>query len=127
MYIICKVANMVRSLIKKEFKGVEACIKYGYPEGWFYTVQPKVWMDQDHILDWVNFVWDPYTKGSRHGGQNRYLLMDELSVHLMRSVCNSINKCDTEVEFIPGGYTGCLQILDTGVNKSFKRYLREDF
>jgi hypothetical protein len=49
--------------------------------------------------------------------------MENFSVHLMCSVCNSINKCGTEVEFIPGGYTGCLQILDKGVNKPFKGYL----
>jgi hypothetical protein len=53
--------------------------------------------------------------------------MDEFSVHLMRSVCNSINKCGTGVEFIPGDYTGCLQILDKGVNKPFKGYLRDEF
>jgi hypothetical protein len=23
------------------------------------------WMDQDCMLDWVDCVWDPYTKGSR--------------------------------------------------------------
>jgi hypothetical protein len=53
--------------------------------------------------------------------------MDELLVYLMRYVCNSINKCGTEVEFIPESYMGCLQILDKGVNKPFKGYLQDDF
>jgi hypothetical protein len=114
-YIIYKGKNTPQSLIKKEFKDVEARTKYGYPEVQFYTVQPKVWMDQDHIMDWVNYVWGPYAKGSHHYGKDTYILMDELSVHFMHFVCNSINKCGTEVEFIPGGYTGCLQILDKGV------------
>jgi hypothetical protein len=105
-YIIYKGANTPRSLIKKEFKDVEACTKYGYPEGQFYTVQPKVWMYQDHMLDWVNCVGDPYTKGSPCDGRDMYLFVDEFSAHLKRSVCNSINKCCTDVEFIPGGYTG---------------------
>jgi hypothetical protein len=54
-------------------------------------------------------------------------LMDEFSVRLMRSVCNIINKCDTEVEFNTGGYKECLQILDKRVNKPFKGYLQEEF
>jgi hypothetical protein len=65
-YIIYKSANMLRSLIKKEFKDVEAHTKYGYTEGQLYTVQPKAWMDQYHMLDWVNYVWDPHTKASRN-------------------------------------------------------------
>jgi hypothetical protein len=51
-----KGANTPRSLIKKEFKEIEARTKYGYPEGQLNTVQPKAWMDQDHMLDWVNCV-----------------------------------------------------------------------
>jgi len=31
----------------------------------------------------------------------------------------------TEVEFIPGGYTGALQVLDKGVNKPFKNHYRQ--
>jgi hypothetical protein len=53
--------------------------------------------------------------------------MDEFSIHLMRSVCNSINKCGTEVEYITRGYIGLLQILDKGVNTPFKWYLRDEF
>jgi hypothetical protein len=53
--------------------------------------------------------------------------MDELSVHLMQSVCNRINKCGSKVEFIPGGYTRYLQILVKGVNNLFKQYMREEF
>jgi hypothetical protein len=127
LYIIFKCANTMWSLIKKEFNDVEARTKFGYPEGQFYTVQPKAWMDQDHMLDWVKCVWDPYNKGSHCDGQDMYLLMEELLVHFMHYVCNSKNKCGTEVEFIPEGYTGCLQILDKGVNKPFKGYLREEF
>jgi hypothetical protein len=53
--------------------------------------------------------------------------MDEFWFHLMSSFCNNINKCGTEVELIPVGYMGCLQILDKGVNKPFKGYLRDEF
>jgi hypothetical protein len=57
-------------------------------------------MYQDCMLDWVDWVWDLYNKGSRHGGRDTCLLMDECSVHLMLSVCNRMNKCGSEVEFI---------------------------
>jgi hypothetical protein len=53
--------------------------------------------------------------------------MDEFSVHLMGEINHKINKLGTETEFIPGGYTGCVQVLDKGVNKPFKHYARDEF
>jgi hypothetical protein len=119
-YLIYKGANTPWSKIKKEFKDVEARATYGYPEGKFYMVQTKAWTNQDRMLDWDDWFWDPYNNGSHHGGRDTYLLMDKLFVHLMKYVCNIINKCGSEVEFIPGVYTGCLQILDKGINNPFK-------
>jgi hypothetical protein len=48
-------------------------------------------------------------------------------MHLMASIWNAISRLGTEVEIVPGGYTGSVQILDKGINKSFKGYLREEF
>jgi hypothetical protein len=31
-----------------------------------------------------------------------------------------------EVDFIPAGYTACLQVMDKGLYKPFKPYLREE-
>jgi hypothetical protein len=45
----------------------------------------------------------------------------------MGSFKNQINKLETEVDIIPGGYTGPVQVLDKGVNKSFKGYIRDQF
>jgi hypothetical protein len=45
----------------------------------------------------------------------------------MGSINNRINELGTEVDIIPGGYTGSVQVLDKGVNKPFKGYLREQF
>jgi hypothetical protein len=126
-YIIYKDSNTPQSQIKKELKYVEARAKYGYPGGQFYTVQSKTWVDQDRMMDWVGWVWDPYTKGSHNDGQDTCLLMDEFSFHLMRYVCKIMNKCGSEVEFIPRGYKGCLQTLDKWINKPFKQYLRNEF
>ena len=56
-----------------------------------------------------------------------YLLMDEFLVHLMTSCCNAINECWSEVDYILGGYTSRLQVMDVGLNKPFKGYVREAY
>jgi hypothetical protein len=53
--------------------------------------------------------------------------MDEFSVHLMGEINHKINKFGTETELFPVGYTGCVQLLDKGLNKHFKQYFREEF
>jgi hypothetical protein len=45
----------------------------------------------------------------------------------MGSINNPIDKLGAEVDIIPGGYTGLVQVLGKGVNKPFKGYLREKF
>ena len=39
----------------------------------------------------------------------------------------AIQASGTEVEFIPGGYTGALQVLDKGVNKPFKQFVQQAY
>jgi hypothetical protein len=45
----------------------------------------------------------------------------------MGEINHKINKLGTETEFIPGVYTGYVQVLDKCVNKPFKKYTREEF
>jgi hypothetical protein len=40
---------------------------------------------------------------------------------------NALQDTGTEVDFVVGGYTGCVQILDKGINRPFKGYARENF
>jgi hypothetical protein len=84
-------------------------------------------MDEQSTMKWVDEVRGPYTKDSLRGGRETYLLKDEFSMHLMESVNNQINNLGTEVDIIPGEYTGSVQVLDKGVNKPFKGYLRDQF
>ena len=56
-----------------------------------------------------------------------YLLMDEFSVHLVTSCCNAIKECGSEVDYILRGCTSRLQVMDVGVNKPFKGYVREAY
>jgi hypothetical protein len=76
-FVIFKGAKTSCSKIMKEFDSVESWSKFGYPEGMFYTVQSKAWMDKARMHDWIDTVWSPYTKGTRRGGRDTYLLMDE--------------------------------------------------
>jgi hypothetical protein len=55
------------------------------------------------------------------------MIMDDFKVHLMSSCLNDLQDTGTEVDFGVGGYTGCVQILDKGINRPFKGYARENF
>jgi hypothetical protein len=37
----------------------------------------------------------------------------------------SAQRAGVEVDFIPAGYTSCLQVLNKGVNKPFKQFIRQ--
>ena len=53
--------------------------------------------------------------------------MDEFQVHLMATSLYAAKVCGTAVDFICGGYTSKLQVLDVGVNKPFKGYVRDAY
>jgi hypothetical protein len=48
------------------------------------------------------------------------LLMDEFSVPLVSSFFNQIKDCGPEIEFVIEGNTTKFQVMDVGVNKTFK-------
>jgi hypothetical protein len=84
-------------------------------------------MDQKHFLDWNTKVWTPFTQPPAASGHGSYMIMDEFKVHLLGTCLNAIQNTGTEVDFVIGGYTGCVQIIDKGVNRPFKSYAREEF
>jgi hypothetical protein len=45
----------------------------------------------------------------------------------MGTCLDDIQNTGTEVDFAIGGYTGCIQIIDKGVNRPFKTYACEEF
>ena len=93
----------------------------GYPQSIVYSVQPKAWDDCATHKQWIEKVWWPFCE---QRGQSTYLINDEFKVHLMGDIVRLTQERGTEVEFIPGGYTGALQVLDKGVNKPFKNHYR---
>ena len=68
-------------------------------------------------------VWKPFFNGKN----SSYLLIDEFSVRLMSACVGSVQDCSTEVDFILNQYTDKLQVLDVGVNKPFKQYIKQCF
>jgi hypothetical protein len=111
----------------KEFSTEEKRYEHGYPEESLYAVQDKAWMDQKRFLDWNTRVWTPFTHRPSASGHGSYMIMDEFKVYLMGIFLNAIQNTGTEVDFVIGGYTGCVQILHKGVNRPFKSYAREEF
>jgi hypothetical protein len=55
------------------------------------------------------------------------MIMNKFKVNLMGTCLNAIQNTGTEVDFVSGGYTGCVQILDKGANRPFKLYVLEEF
>lgn len=96
----------------------------GFPDDVELSVQPKAWMDEGQMLRWIDAVWKPHAVSQR---KIVYLIMDECPSHLTSAVRRAFADCHTEVDYIPGGYTSKLQVLDVGVNKPFKQYLRYTF
>ena len=94
----------------------------GYPHANMkYTVQHTGWMDTTTYDTWVQQVLHPYFN-QQHG----YLIQDSFSVHLHRKSIRALNDIGVETDFIPGGCTPVLQVMDKGVFKPFKDYIRQE-
>ena len=89
-----------------------------------YVCQEKALVDQRIFKHWIAEVWRPFTV---ERADKTYLLVDEFSDHLMTTCCNIFKECGLEVGYILGHYTSKLQVMDVGVNKPFKGYVREAY
>jgi len=95
-----------------------------YPPGLVYQCQEKAWMDEATMLDWVETVWKPFTESVN--SKPTLLLLDWAPAHVVSSVKAAIATCNTELEFVPKGYTSKCQVLDVGINKPFSDYIRNN-
>ncbi len=92
------------------------------PKGVVCTVQPKAWMDEKLMFEWITKVWIPYV------GKNRALLcLDTFSAHLTEAVREEFARIGSKLLIIPGGCTSVLQPLDVSLNKPFKSYIRRQW
>jgi len=95
-----------------------------YPPGLIYQCQEKAWMDENTMLQWVDTVWKPFTEQVNKAPT--LLLLDWAPAHVVASVKTAISNCNTELEFIPKGYTSKCQVMDVGINKPFSDYIRNN-
>lgn len=57
--------------------------------------------------------------------KNAYLLIDDFSPYLLASCFNLIMGYGTEVDYILGGTTSYLQVMNVGIKKPFKGHIRQ--
>ncbi len=53
--------------------------------------------------------------------------MDSCAVHETAAIKEALGNHDNKVLFIPRGFTSRLQVLDVGINRPFKHYMRQQF
>jgi hypothetical protein len=112
-YIVFKGSNGRGGRIRQELEK-----RVGYPEGVELMVQPKAWFNEEIMLDWVDRVWKPFAV--RDNNKLCYLLIDEFPGHMTTAVKEAFDDCKTIVDYIPGGFTDRLKVIDFGINKPFK-------
>jgi hypothetical protein len=119
-YVIFKGSSKGTGRVQREFLNPQ----FFYPAGMAYAVQHKAWMDEEKMIDWIAKVWRPWA-ATKDG--KTYLLLDEFAAHMTTAVREALADCDTEVDFVLGGYTSKLQVMDVGLNRPFKDSIRQEF
>uniref|UniRef100_A0A1A8FLA7 DDE-1 domain-containing protein n=1 Tax=Nothobranchius korthausae TaxID=1143690 RepID=A0A1A8FLA7_9TELE len=87
--------------------------KEKFPAGVIIKVNPKGWMDEDMMVAWL-----------RETGRLLPLICDSMRAHLTDAIKIQVKRMNTELTVILGGLTKELQLLDFGVNRSFKVKVR---
>ena len=128
-YIIFKGMDTSGGLISRQLKRVEAAKDEvetldGFPTSNGYAVQENGWMNSKLMLDWVEKCFRPWAEAT---AGPKILILDEFSGHMTTEVRAAVVDCGVFLEFIPGGYTWRLQVLDVGINKPFKNHLRDSY
>ena len=95
-----------------------------YPTRCYYSVQENTWNDSIHMIEWIKYVWQPWTETKN---KPTMLILDEFTGHMTAEVRSALAKCGTHVEYIPGGFASNLQVMDVGFNKPFKDRYRHQF
>jgi DDE superfamily endonuclease len=58
---------------------------------------------------------------------NVNLSLDSFAIYMTSKVQVTFSRCNTEIDFLPEGFTSRLQVMDVGANKPFKGYIRDEF
>ncbi len=85
------------------------------------TAQKNARLDKPTFLSWTVSIWNQFSLSN----QPTCLLMDSCTVHETAAIKGALGNHATKVLYIPRGFTSHLQVLDVGVNKPFKHYMRQ--
>ena len=86
-----------------------------------YACQDAAWMDERAMHQWVDEVFGAYLAANPlPEGVIPVLLLDSYRCHMMALIVSRIQAIGVEVIHIPGDCTGMCQLLDVGMNGSFK-------
>ena len=102
-------------------------LNHGYPEDLVMSVQKNGWMDEELMLEWTERVWKPWVTSRGFINKASLLIMDKFAGHMVGKVVDALGDCGTDLEFIVGGYTSKLQVLDVGINRPFKAQCGKEF
>lgn len=120
-FVVFKGVYTKHGLVKKELLA-----RVGFPDNCHFTCQAKAWFDERVMLQWIEDCWKPIADKCPPD-ELMYLLLDECRVHLTQNIRKAFDNLHTEIDFIPGGYTCKLQVLDVGINKPFKVHIYKNF
>ena len=96
----------------------------GWDNTFLYACQPNAWMDERGMLLWVDLCLKPHV-ATIPTGIIPIMFLDSYRCHVMAAVVDAIQELGVEVEHIPGGCTCLCQPVDVGINKPFKKCIRD--
>ena len=96
--------------------------KEKFPPGVIISVQPKGWMDESGVQQWITELWLQHPSAAL--GKKSLLVWDMFRTHLIEEVKDRLKSVDTTMAVIPGGLTSLVQPLDVCLNKPFKDGMR---
>ncbi|KAG5263266.1 hypothetical protein AALO_G00262940 [Alosa alosa] len=97
--------------------------KEKFPAGVIIKANPKGWMDEEKMSEWLREIYVKRPDGFFHNYPS-LLIYDSMRAHLTDAVKNQVKQTNSVLAVILGGLTKELQPLDIGVNRLFKAKLR---
>ena len=97
--------------------------KENFPAGVVIKVNPKGWMDEEKMSEWLREIYVKRPGGFFHTAPS-LLIYDSMRAHFTDVVKKQVKQTNSVLAVIPGGLTKELQPLDIGVNRAFKARLR---
>ncbi|KAK7910104.1 hypothetical protein WMY93_014788 [Mugilogobius chulae] len=97
--------------------------KEKFPAGVIIKANPKGWMDEDKMSEWLSEIYVKRPGGFFHKHPS-LLICDSMRAHLTDAIKKQVKQTNSSLAIIPGGLTKELQPLDIGVNRAFKVKLR---